>query len=104
MRFGRARFVGTHELVVQAEDGGQVSLRGKRFVIAVGTRPARPGHIPFTPQRKRRVDAALEMVQMEEYAERLPNQLSGGQPQRVALGRALVLGTGMFAYLRRRRG
>ena len=43
------------------------------------------------PERKTRVDAALEMVQMAEYAERMPNQLSGGQQQRVALGRALVL-------------
>lgn len=41
--------------------------------------------------RARRVDAALEMVQMTEYAARMPNQLSGGQQQRVAVGRALVL-------------
>jgi iron(III) transport system ATP-binding protein len=39
----------------------------------------------------RRVDAALESVQMSKYAERKPNQLSGGQQQRVALGRALVI-------------
>ena len=41
--------------------------------------------------REQRVDAALEMVQMTEYAQRMPNQLSGGQQQRVAVGRALVL-------------
>lgn len=41
--------------------------------------------------RAARVDHALEMVQMQEYADRSPNQLSGGQQQRVALGRALVL-------------
>jgi iron(III) transport system ATP-binding protein len=46
-----------------------------------------------TPQeeRTRRVQAALEMVQMESYADRTPNQLSGGQQQRVALARALVV-------------
>jgi len=38
-----------------------------------------------------KVDAALELVQMTEYAKRKPNQLSGGQQQRVALARALVL-------------
>ena len=42
-------------------------------------------------KRKQRVGHALETVQMEAYAERLPNQLSGGQQQRVALARALVI-------------
>lgn len=34
--------------------------------------------------------AYLELVQMQDYAERIPAQLSGGQQQRVALARALV--------------
>jgi len=42
-------------------------------------------------ERKKRVDVILQMVQMQEFADRFPNQLSGGQQQRVALGRALVL-------------
>lgn len=42
-------------------------------------------------EKKQRVGRALETVQMEAYAERLPNQLSGGQQQRVALARALVI-------------
>jgi iron(III) transport system ATP-binding protein len=42
-------------------------------------------------EKKRRVAEALEIVQMETYAQRLPNQLSGGQQQRVALARALVI-------------
>ena len=33
---------------------------------------------------------ALQLVHLEQYAERFPNQLSGGQQQRVALARALV--------------
>jgi spermidine/putrescine transport system ATP-binding protein len=37
-----------------------------------------------------RVRAALEMVHLEELAQRAPRQLSGGQQQRVALARALV--------------
>jgi spermidine/putrescine transport system ATP-binding protein len=40
---------------------------------------------------RRRVGAALELVQMESMAKRKPHQLSGGQRQRVALARALVL-------------
>lgn len=38
----------------------------------------------------RRVDAALEMVQLVGMGKRKPKQLSGGQQQRVALARALV--------------
>lgn len=39
---------------------------------------------------KRRLDEALEMLDLEEYAKRTPKQLSGGQRQRVALARAVV--------------
>jgi iron(III) transport system ATP-binding protein len=42
-------------------------------------------------ERERRVEEALEIVQMRKYAGRMPNQLSGGQQQRVALARALVI-------------
>lgn len=42
-------------------------------------------------EKKQRVAEALAIVQMEAYAERMPNQLSGGQQQRVALARALVV-------------
>ncbi|MBL9035207.1 MAG: ABC transporter ATP-binding protein [Rhodospirillaceae bacterium] len=38
----------------------------------------------------RRVDEALALVRMSDYARRKPGQLSGGQKQRVALARALV--------------
>ncbi len=37
-----------------------------------------------------RVREVLELVEMQQYAERYPHQLSGGQQQRVALARALV--------------
>lgn len=40
---------------------------------------------------RRRVEAALESVQMGSYADRKIAQLSGGQQQRVALARALVI-------------
>jgi spermidine/putrescine ABC transporter ATP-binding subunit len=37
-----------------------------------------------------RVEEALRMVKMQEYADSRPSKLSGGQQQRVALARALV--------------
>ena len=40
---------------------------------------------------KKQVAAALESVQMQQYADRKIAQLSGGQQQRVALARALVI-------------
>jgi putrescine transport system ATP-binding protein len=40
--------------------------------------------------RQRRVQEALDMVQLGALAQRKPHQLSGGQRQRVALARALI--------------
>ena len=41
-------------------------------------------------KRRRRVAAALEMVDLAHRARHMPKQLSGGQQQRVAVARALV--------------
>jgi spermidine/putrescine transport system ATP-binding protein len=38
----------------------------------------------------KRVEEALEQVQLAGYAKRMPSQLSGGQQQRIALARALA--------------
>jgi len=43
------------------------------------------------PDIKRRVAAALELVQLSGLGGRYPRELSGGQQQRVALARALVI-------------
>jgi putative spermidine/putrescine transport system ATP-binding protein len=42
-------------------------------------------------EMRRRVDAALELVQLQAHAEKLPGRLSGGQQQRVAIARAIVI-------------
>jgi putative spermidine/putrescine transport system ATP-binding protein len=42
-------------------------------------------------ETRRRVDAALRLVQLTDFADRLPAQLSGGQQQRVAIARAVVI-------------
>jgi len=42
-------------------------------------------------QIRGRVDAALDMVDLLDFADRRPNQLSGGQQQRVALARTIVV-------------
>jgi putative spermidine/putrescine transport system ATP-binding protein len=41
-------------------------------------------------ERYARANEFLELVEMEEFAQRLPTQLSGGQQQRIALARSLI--------------
>ncbi|GHD20621.1 ABC transporter ATP-binding protein [Tianweitania populi] len=41
-------------------------------------------------ERRRQAEAALEIVRLGGYGDRMPKQLSGGQQQRVALARAIV--------------
>ena len=51
------------------------------FPLKVRKRPA--------AEIKKRVEYCLGLVQMEEFADRMPTQMSGGQQQRIALARAL---------------
>jgi iron(III) transport system ATP-binding protein len=41
-------------------------------------------------ERRRRAQATLALVRIEQFAARFPHQLSGGEQQRVALARAIV--------------
>jgi len=54
--------------------------------VAFGLRMQKVG----TRDSSHRVGEALDMVELGEFAERYPQQLSGGQCQRVALARSLV--------------
>lgn len=45
---------------------------------------------PHDDSAARRIDAALALVGLSEFADAFPHQLSGGMAQRVALARALV--------------
>ncbi|WP_340617892.1 spermidine/putrescine ABC transporter ATP-binding protein PotA [Xenorhabdus entomophaga] len=54
--------------------------------VAFGLRMQKTPEKEITP----RVEEALRMVQLEEFARRKPAQLSGGQQQRVAIARAVV--------------
>jgi NAD(P) transhydrogenase len=44
---GQARFTDPHTIVVETPAGDPVTLSARTFVIAVGTKPYRPAHIPF---------------------------------------------------------
>ncbi|MEQ1899317.1 MAG: Si-specific NAD(P)(+) transhydrogenase [Devosia sp.] len=44
---GRARFTGPHTVSISEGEGETVEVEGDKIVIAVGTMPYRPGHIPF---------------------------------------------------------
>jgi sulfate/thiosulfate transport system ATP-binding protein len=59
--------------------------------VAFGLRVRRRSVRPSQTATRDRVIELLRLVQLEAWADRLPNQLSGGQRQRVALARALAI-------------
>jgi oligogalacturonide transport system ATP-binding protein len=50
------------------------------------------------PERLRAVDEVARILEIEPLPDRLPKQLSGGQAQRVALGRALIKKPEVFLF------
>lgn len=47
--WGAARFVSPHEVAIEGPEGTQ-HITGDRFLLGVGTRPAKPEHVPFNEQ------------------------------------------------------
>jgi NAD(P) transhydrogenase len=60
---GLARFVDPHTIEVQSEDGTQ-RYRGEKFILAVGTTPFRPPHIPFDGEVILDADEILDLKQI----------------------------------------
>lgn len=58
--FGHARFVGPHAIEV-ATSAGERLVRGKKFLIAVGSRPYRPPELDFSHPRVRDSDTILKL-------------------------------------------
>ena len=50
------------------------------------------------PEIDRRVREAADILQLNDYLQRLPKALSGGQRQRVAIGRAIVRNPQVFLF------
>jgi ABC-type sugar transport system ATPase subunit len=46
----------------------------------------------------RRVEQAAKMLEIERHLDRLPGQISGGERQRVAIGRAIVKQPKLFLF------
>jgi NAD(P) transhydrogenase len=63
MLFGDATFVGPHTVrVVEGEDS--IELNGRNILVAVGTEPARPATVPFTPDRVIDSNELLDLTEL----------------------------------------
>jgi ABC-type Mn/Zn transport systems, ATPase component len=61
-----------------------------REVVASGLAEQKPLLRPYTQGQKSRIDEVLDKMGVAEFGKRSINELSGGQLQRVLLGRAIV--------------
>jgi NAD(P) transhydrogenase len=58
---GRARFVSPHDLEVRALDGTRCIVRGEIIVLATGSRPRRPAHVPVDHENILDSDSILSL-------------------------------------------
>lgn len=47
---------------------------------------------------KKRVETILNLMKMNDFAQRVPSEMSGGQQQRVSLARALIMESGVLLF------
>jgi NAD(P) transhydrogenase len=62
---GRARFAGPHSIVIEGE-GGPMTVTADRVIIAVGTRPAEPSHVPFNDRTIFTTDTLRHLKQLPQ--------------------------------------
>ncbi len=58
---GVARFIGTHEVRIDGDEGEHYDITADKFLLCVGTHPFRPDNIPFTPNRVLDSDEILDL-------------------------------------------
>jgi NAD(P) transhydrogenase len=63
---GHGRITGPHTVAVEAPDGGVTELRGRNILIATGSSPLRPSHIPFDHPCVVDADGVLELDRLPE--------------------------------------
>ena len=61
MLVGTARFSGSNSIVVRAEDGNEREYTAEKFIVAVGTKPARPSTVDFDGRTVVDSDQILDM-------------------------------------------
>ena len=59
-----ARFLDPHRIEVTTEAGEVQAVEGERFLISVGTRPYRPGDVPFDGRRVLDSDEMIELPRL----------------------------------------
>ncbi|MEM8864944.1 MAG: Si-specific NAD(P)(+) transhydrogenase [Planctomycetota bacterium] len=117
--WGKAKFTGPNTIEVDSQEGIQ-TLQADRFLVAVGTRPARPPHIPFNGTNICTSDDILAMDHIPKTMIVVGGGVIGTEYAcimatlgiRVTLieGRSEVLGfldheiTGAFQYFMRQKG
>jgi phospholipid/cholesterol/gamma-HCH transport system ATP-binding protein len=90
------------ELMDVRSDIGMVFQEGALFDSLtveenVGYRLYDEGEMTFE-QARRRVEAVLGFVGLQEYRDRMPSDLSGGQRRRVGIARAMAASPGILLY------
>jgi NAD(P) transhydrogenase len=66
VHLGRARLLDAHTVEVTRGDGGRSTLRGEYILIATGSSPLRPGHVPFDHPAVVDADGVLELERLPE--------------------------------------
>lgn len=63
---GFASFIDKHKISVHTSEGGEIVLESKFFLIATGSKPLRPKHIPFDDKKICDSDSILTLTEIPE--------------------------------------